>query len=70
MFRNAPVMHRTQRWLDLLELPKMEIGSRLAESLADLISWNEESLIEDSTQLLKVAKKPKLLPRKVSRAKP
>src|SRR5688572_16136127 len=59
-FNVDDVMQRTQRWLDLLELPKLELGTRLAESLADLISWNEESLIEDSTQLLKVAKKPKL----------
>ena len=32
--------------------------SRLAESLSDLISWNEESLIEDALQLLKGVRKP------------
>ena len=36
------VMNRTPRWLDLLNLPRMESQSRLADSLSDLISWNEE----------------------------
>jgi UDP-N-acetylglucosamine diphosphorylase/glucosamine-1-phosphate N-acetyltransferase len=52
------VMHRSQRWVDLLALPRMEAQSRLADSLADLISWNEESLIEDALQLLKGVRRP------------
>lgn len=52
------VLHRTQRWVDLLELPRMEGQSRMAESLSDLISWNEESLIEDGIQLLKGIRRP------------
>ena len=52
------VMNRSQRWLDLLELPRMEAQSRLADSLSDLISWNEESLIEDALQLLKGVRRP------------
>jgi UDP-N-acetylglucosamine diphosphorylase / glucose-1-phosphate thymidylyltransferase / UDP-N-acetylgalactosamine diphosphorylase / glucosamine-1-phosphate N-acetyltransferase / galactosamine-1-phosphate N-acetyltransferase len=51
-------LNRTDRWLSLLELPRMEGQSRLAESLSDLISWNEESLIEDALQLLKGVRKP------------
>src|SRR6266536_2545733 len=51
-------LHRTQRWTDLLELPRTESYSRMAESLSDLISWNEESLIEDGIQLLKGVKRP------------
>jgi UDP-N-acetylglucosamine diphosphorylase/glucosamine-1-phosphate N-acetyltransferase len=52
------VMHRSPKWLDLLNLPRMEAQSRMAESLADLISWNEESLIEDGLQLLKGVRRP------------
>src|SRR5438874_1697689 len=52
------VLHRTQRWTDLLELPRTESYSRMAESLSDLISWNEESLIEDGIHLLKGVKRP------------
>src|SRR5207237_1307536 len=48
----------TQRWMDLFALPQVEGHSRLAQSLADLISWNEESLIEDTIQLLKGVKRP------------
>ena len=51
-------LNRTDRWLELLELPRIEGQSRLAESLSDLISWNEESLIEDALQLLKGVKRP------------
>ncbi len=49
------VMNRTERWLELLNLERVEPEARLAQSLADLISWNEESLIEDSIHLLKGA---------------
>jgi UDP-N-acetylglucosamine diphosphorylase/glucosamine-1-phosphate N-acetyltransferase len=52
------VMNRTPRWLELLNLPRMEPQSRLAESLSDLISWNEESLMEDSMHLLKGIRRP------------
>jgi UDP-N-acetylglucosamine diphosphorylase/glucosamine-1-phosphate N-acetyltransferase len=52
------VMHRSPKWLDLLNLPRTEAQSRMAESLADLISWNEESLIEDGLQLLKGVRRP------------
>jgi UDP-N-acetylglucosamine diphosphorylase/glucosamine-1-phosphate N-acetyltransferase len=51
-------LNRSPRWLELLELPRMEAQSRMAESLSDLISWNEESLIEDALQLLKGVKRP------------
>jgi UDP-N-acetylglucosamine diphosphorylase/glucosamine-1-phosphate N-acetyltransferase len=52
------VLQRSDKWLSLLDLPRMEGQSRLAESLSDLISWNEESLIEDALQLLKGVRKP------------
>jgi UDP-N-acetylglucosamine diphosphorylase/glucosamine-1-phosphate N-acetyltransferase len=45
------VWNRTDRWLKLLGLPRMMDQSRMVESLWDLIHWNEESLIEDATQL-------------------
>lgn len=45
------VLARTDRWLRLLELPQVMSQTRMVESLWDLISWNEESLIEDFTQL-------------------
>jgi UDP-N-acetylglucosamine diphosphorylase / glucose-1-phosphate thymidylyltransferase / UDP-N-acetylgalactosamine diphosphorylase / glucosamine-1-phosphate N-acetyltransferase / galactosamine-1-phosphate N-acetyltransferase len=43
------MFERTGRWLDLMALPRMEGQARSVESPWDLISWNEESLIEDST---------------------
>ena len=51
-------LNRTDRWLSLFDLPRMEGQSRMADSLSDLISWNEESLIEDALQLLKGVKRP------------
>jgi UDP-N-acetylglucosamine diphosphorylase/glucosamine-1-phosphate N-acetyltransferase len=55
------VMNRTDRWLELTNLEQVEPEARLVQSLADLISWNEESLIEDSIHLLKGAKKPPMI---------
>lgn len=45
------VFDRTQRWLDLLELPHTMPQARLVDSLWDLIHWNDESLIEDFAHL-------------------
>src|SRR5688572_18618416 len=45
------VWNRTDRWVKFLQLPRMMDQSRMVESLWDLIHWNEESLIEDATQL-------------------
>jgi UDP-N-acetylglucosamine diphosphorylase / glucose-1-phosphate thymidylyltransferase / UDP-N-acetylgalactosamine diphosphorylase / glucosamine-1-phosphate N-acetyltransferase / galactosamine-1-phosphate N-acetyltransferase len=42
---------RTQRWLDLLELPHTMPQARLVDSLWDLIHWNDESLVEDFAHL-------------------
>jgi hypothetical protein len=50
------ILQRSDRWLSMYDLPRMEPQSRMAESLSDLISWNEESLIEDALHLLKGAK--------------
>ena len=47
----ADALHRTDRWMDIHKLPLIEPSTRIVESLSDLISWNEESLIEDATQL-------------------
>src|SRR4029434_8309389 len=52
------VMQRSDRGRDLRGLPEMAPQSRMAESLGDLISWNEESLVEDAIQLLKGVRKP------------
>jgi UDP-N-acetylglucosamine diphosphorylase / glucose-1-phosphate thymidylyltransferase / UDP-N-acetylgalactosamine diphosphorylase / glucosamine-1-phosphate N-acetyltransferase / galactosamine-1-phosphate N-acetyltransferase len=40
-------MNRTDRWMKLFDLPRMEEQARMAEYAWDLISWNEESLVED-----------------------
>ena len=45
------VMYRTDHWLSLHDLPRLEPQTRLVERLWDLIKWNEESLIEDSAQM-------------------
>jgi UDP-N-acetylglucosamine diphosphorylase/glucosamine-1-phosphate N-acetyltransferase len=44
-------MKRSDRWMKIHDLPRVEPDTRMVESLSDLISWNEESLIADSTQL-------------------
>jgi UDP-N-acetylglucosamine diphosphorylase/glucosamine-1-phosphate N-acetyltransferase len=55
------VRDRTDRWLELMNLEQVEAEARMATSLSDLISWNEESLIEDSIHLLKGATKPPIM---------
>lgn len=47
---------QTERWTSLRDLPHAMSQTRLAHSLADLIGWNEESLIEDWAQLGDVPK--------------
>lgn len=47
----SDALNRTDKWLKIQELPTIEPSTRIVESLSDLISWNEESLIEDATQL-------------------
>ena len=42
---------RSDWWRKLLELPHMPSQSRTIESLADLVHWNDESLIEDFAHL-------------------
>jgi UDP-N-acetylglucosamine diphosphorylase/glucosamine-1-phosphate N-acetyltransferase len=44
------VARRTDRWLKIFDLPHMMPQSRMVETLWDLISWNEESLVEDAMQ--------------------
>ena len=46
----ADVASRSPRWLKIFELPHMMPQSRMVETLWDLISWNEESLVEDAMQ--------------------
>ena len=43
----ADAMRRSDRWMEIVHLPRMEPQTRLVEHLWDLIDWNEESLIED-----------------------
>lgn len=52
------VFGRTQRWLDLLELPHTMPQARLVDSLWDLIHWNNESLMEDFAHLHERASTP------------
>jgi UDP-N-acetylglucosamine diphosphorylase/glucosamine-1-phosphate N-acetyltransferase len=49
------VAERTDRWLEILDLPHMMQQSRMVETLWDLISWNEESLVEDAMQYVRSA---------------
>jgi UDP-N-acetylglucosamine diphosphorylase/glucosamine-1-phosphate N-acetyltransferase len=44
-------MNRTDRWMKLFDLPRMDEQARMAEFAWDLISWNEESLVEDFVAL-------------------
>ena len=44
-------LYRSDRWVSMLDLPRQEPKTRLVERLWDLIKWNEESLIEDFTQI-------------------
>jgi UDP-N-acetylglucosamine diphosphorylase/glucosamine-1-phosphate N-acetyltransferase len=52
------VRQRSERWVKLLDLPQMMTQSRMVESLWDLISWNEESLVEDAMQFPRGGGKP------------
>lgn len=45
------VLRRSERWMSITKLPRMESQTRMVEHLWDLISWNEESLIEDFAHL-------------------
>lgn len=47
----ADVWARSDRWRNLLKLPQMPPQGRMADSLADLIHWNDESLMEDFAEL-------------------
>lgn len=51
----ADVASRSDRWLKILDLPHMMQQSRMVETLWDLISWNEESLVEDAMQYANTA---------------
>lgn len=45
------VLGRSQRWLDLMELPQTMPQARLVDSVWDLIHWNDEALMEDFAHL-------------------
>ncbi len=45
------VFRRSEPWMALRKLPAGEAQSRIPSTLADLVHWNEDSLISDSTQL-------------------
>lgn len=40
-------MGRSERWMKIFDLPRMEPRARVVDSIWDLIQWNEESLIAD-----------------------
>ena len=42
------VMHRTDRWMKLHDLPHAMPQSRLPEYVWDLIKWNEEAIVADA----------------------
>ena len=54
----ADAMNRTDRWLELLNLPRMEDQARMASYVWDLINWNEESLLEDFVAIDQPSDKP------------
>ena len=41
------VFNRTPRWMELLDLPQTMPQSRMVHNVWDLISWNEESIVQD-----------------------
>jgi UDP-N-acetylglucosamine diphosphorylase/glucosamine-1-phosphate N-acetyltransferase len=45
------VFDRSAAWMSLRELPTGNSQSRLAATLADLVHWNEDSIVADSTAL-------------------
>jgi UDP-N-acetylglucosamine diphosphorylase/glucosamine-1-phosphate N-acetyltransferase len=55
---HADAINRTQKWLDLLELPHAMPQARLAEYIWDLTNWNEEALVADSLALKDMKKLP------------
>src|SRR2546423_1985529 len=46
-------MERSPAWMELFDLPHMMPQSRLASYLWDLISWNEEALVDDAINVRK-----------------
>jgi UDP-N-acetylglucosamine diphosphorylase / glucose-1-phosphate thymidylyltransferase / UDP-N-acetylgalactosamine diphosphorylase / glucosamine-1-phosphate N-acetyltransferase / galactosamine-1-phosphate N-acetyltransferase len=47
----ADAWNRTDAWLKLIDLPRMPCQSRTVQSIADLVHWNDESLMEDFAHL-------------------
>jgi UDP-N-acetylglucosamine diphosphorylase/glucosamine-1-phosphate N-acetyltransferase len=45
------VFQRTAAWMSLRELPIGQSQSRITDTLADLIHWNEASIVADSTAI-------------------
>jgi UDP-N-acetylglucosamine diphosphorylase / glucose-1-phosphate thymidylyltransferase / UDP-N-acetylgalactosamine diphosphorylase / glucosamine-1-phosphate N-acetyltransferase / galactosamine-1-phosphate N-acetyltransferase len=45
------VVNRTDRWLKLLDLPRISDHTRMPEYLWDLIHWNEEAIVADAAQM-------------------
>ena len=41
-------VNRTDRWVEILDLPRCSPEGRLPEYVWDLVSWNEEALVADS----------------------
>jgi len=48
---HADAMRRTDRWMEIFDLPHMMPQSRMAQSLCDLVGWNEESLVDDAIRM-------------------
>ena len=53
------IRQRNDKWKQVIDLARMEPQALIVQSVWDLINWNEESLIEDST-FLKGKPKPKV----------
>lgn len=44
-------MNRSDRWLELLKLPRTSDQTRMPEYLWDLVHWNEEAIVADAIQM-------------------
>jgi UDP-N-acetylglucosamine diphosphorylase/glucosamine-1-phosphate N-acetyltransferase len=47
----SDAMNRTDRWLELLNLPQSPDQARLPEYLWDFVHWNEEAIVADASQM-------------------
>ncbi len=52
------VQKRTDRWMRLLKLPRMEQQARMPDYVWDLIKWNEEAIVADAFSMTEISQPP------------